>query len=546
MPTVQIIAWGLGALAVAAVVGAVLYREWRVRRLPGKGYELRPSPEPASRRPEANASSQAPPPAPPAAEAPPAPEPEALRHPEKTPEPAADPEPEPAPESTPEPAPPMPTPKPRRAKPSAPLAELESKPEPAPGPVVGEPLALRPPPSPFVGRETVRKELLHGLRTGEQRAATIHPAAGASGVGATSLALAVANDVLGEYPGRRLQLDLGWSAGGGGAELGVAEAMRRIVTAVAPEASSGLEDGSIEETYRRTLAAGGGVLVVLNASGASQVRSLLPPRGWACVATSAERFTLPGVAARRVDPMTESDAVMLAESLAPGRVDVGDADAARLAGLVGRLPLAIELASRPLAAREDLAIAEHLSAVEEAVSSAGEPVAGAVSASLGTLEEDARQRFAELSLFGGPIDASAAASVWDLSNGAGTERAAALLGRLHALGLLMWDSVSRRYAMHPAVRRCGRWELGEPEKLVALRYVIHATRSLARIAELAEADPPAARRLAELEEPNVRSAASLLADRPSDPDLDLLRDRFERARASLPHAGGVASVASGV
>jgi hypothetical protein len=518
---VQIIAWALVALLIAlsflAIVG---YREWRVRRLPGgRGVMYAPRPQPAPSSGAARASGP--------------PEPEALRLDGGGGAGVVGPEPEPRR--------PAPAPEPEThaeagievgdvEEAPAPLAEIEAEPGPEPESVTGDPLALRPPPAPFVGREVLRKELLHALRTSERRAVTIHTTG--EGVGARSLARLIASDVAGEFPGPRLQIDLASEAGAHGA-------MRRVVRALSPGSDAGADGATIEALYRGALGGERGVLTLLDAEDADRVEGLLPPPGWACVVVSRGRRMIDGAGARRVDPLPRADAAALARTFAPGRAELHGAAGERLAELAGGLPLAVELAARPLGARADLAVSEHLAALEGGGDGAGCPIARAVRASLETLEEGLRARFSTLSLFGGAIDASSSAAVWDLRGPDAVGQAERELERLASVGLVRWDAAARRYFMHPAVRRVAAASLGEPDKLLALRFLIRATRVLARVAELAGDDARGAARLAELEEPNLRAAETLLAGRPADPDLDRLRERLGAARDAVADGAGV-------
>jgi tetratricopeptide (TPR) repeat protein len=213
----------------------------------------------------------------------------------------------------------------------------------------------------FVNREAALVRLDAALSGTDPRFAVI---VGMPGVGKTSLALHWARRYLERFPDGQLYLNLhGYDAS---PLVGPHRALSGFLLALGMPRGELAVDVDEAATQYRSLLAGRRVLIVLdNAREADQVRPLLPGTG-GCTVLVTSRDHMPGLVARDgarridLDVLAEEDAaellVRLTEAERPNdpRPAVGE-----LAGLCGRLPLALRVAaehalSRPWDRLEDL------------------------------------------------------------------------------------------------------------------------------------------------------------------------------------------------
>lgn len=205
-----------------------------------------------------------------------------------------------------------------------------------------------PPATPgFCGR---RPELdrLDQLRTADPTM-VISALAGGGGVGKTALAIHWAHRVAGDFPDGQLWVDLrGFDQD---APLDPAVALSGFLRALGvppEEVPTELEGRS---ALYRTVVSGRRVLILLdNASGAEQVRPLLPGApGCLVIVTSRDRLT--GLVARDgaqridLDVLPEADALALLRRLIGGRVDADPDAASALVRRCAALPLALRIAA---------------------------------------------------------------------------------------------------------------------------------------------------------------------------------------------------------
>jgi tetratricopeptide (TPR) repeat protein len=202
----------------------------------------------------------------------------------------------------------------------------------------------------FTGRTRQLAELdalLTGGATGP--AAVISAVAGTAGVGKTALAVRWAHQVADRFPDGQLYVDLR----GYGPEppLPPADALAGFLRALGVDAADIPGELADRAAYYRTVLAGRRVLVVLdNASGADQVRPLLPGTP-ACFVVVTSRDALAGLVARDgarridLDILTEAEALDLLGTLIGPRVAADPDAAAALAGACARLPLALRVAA---------------------------------------------------------------------------------------------------------------------------------------------------------------------------------------------------------
>ncbi|MFI6302925.1 BTAD domain-containing putative transcriptional regulator [Amycolatopsis thailandensis] len=215
----------------------------------------------------------------------------------------------------------------------------------------------------FTGRRSELAEMLDRRGTD---AVVISAIGGMAGVGKTTLAVQVAHQIAGDYPDGQLFVDLhGFTAGVEPVEPAVVlDRLLRSLGTPGEQIRRGLDDRAAQ--FRSKLA-GKRVLVVLdNAATEGQVRPLLPATP-GCLALVTSRRSLTGL--EHAEPVTldslgQDDAIELFARVA-GRERVASEPLdvlAEVAGLCGRLPLALQVAAARLRARPAWT-ARHLAAL---------------------------------------------------------------------------------------------------------------------------------------------------------------------------------------
>ncbi|MGV9915154.1 tetratricopeptide repeat protein [Streptomyces tendae] len=249
------------------------------------------------------------------------------------------------------------------------------------GAAVPEAMAGLPPrPGGFTGRERETEDLLRALDPGGARsaAAPVASVSGLGGIGKTALAVETAylSRERGWFPGGVLFIDL---HGYDREPVTPDRSLRTLLHALGtpPEHVPTTTDERAA-LYRSTLAVRarerGGVLVLAdNASSADQVRPLVPGDSrHRVLVTSRDRLPQLGARLLPLDELGTSEAYELLDRALriadphDGRVgdDAGTSD--RLAGLCGRLPLALQIAAALLAADPGRPVSELVAELAEA------------------------------------------------------------------------------------------------------------------------------------------------------------------------------------
>ncbi len=313
---------------------------------------------------------------------------------------------------------------------------------------------------------------------GREGAAAVCAIRGMGGLGKTQLALEVARQLGPSYPDAQLMLELQ----PGNLPLAPEAVVAAVVRAFLPDARLPDALPELQGLYCSVLAGKRGLLLLDNAADAGQVRPLLPPpAGGAVIVTARARFPLPGAYLHELGllPGAEAEALLRRIFADSGRADLAGADLAALAGLCGRLPLALRVAAGHLTSYLDETLGEYMEALRRArlagLQAPGEPaVAAVLGLSVGRLRrEDAvlAGRWHDLAVVPAPFDREAAAAVWE----ADAETARAALSGLAQQCLVEYDPERRAYGLHDLLRACA---LAEP---VAAEVVLrHAGHYLAR------------------------------------------------------------------
>jgi DNA-binding SARP family transcriptional activator len=284
---------------------------------------------------------------------------------------------------------------------------------------------------------------------------------GMAGIGKTALAVHAAHLLAERFGDGQLFIDLhGYTEGY--PPRSPDEALETFLRALGLPASAIPEDTEERAALYRDRLAGTRTLVVLdNAADETQVRPLIPGDG-GCLVLVTSRRQLKGLQdahAVALDVLAEPEAIALLREVAgPGRIAADDPAAAEIAGLCGRLPIAVRIAAALIRSRTGWSprdLAGRLRAAQaglDAFSVGDQDLAAMFGLSSQTLHHEQRRLYACLGLIPGPeIDALAAAALL----GADPVTAERLLQELVDQSLLL-EPAAGRYRMHDLIRAHAR------------------------------------------------------------------------------------------
>lgn len=308
------------------------------------------------------------------------------------------------------------------------------------------------PPSDFTGRERELDELTRELEHG---GVTISGLQGLGGVGKTTLALKLAQQLTPRYPDAQFYLDL---KGTSKTPLCPVDAMAHVIRAYQPTAKLPEDEAALSGLYRSVLHNQRALLLMDNAADDKQVRLLIPPESCIMLVTSRKHFTLPGLFAKNLATLPAKDARNLLLKIAPRISEQADT----IAKLCGYLPLALRLAASALAERIDLGVAEYVRRLTNAQQRLEvlDEVEASLSLSYELLSPEMQERWRILAVFPDTFDTAAAAAVWEIDVNAAQDA----LSELVKYSLLEWDEASARYRLHDLVRLFAAARLSEAER----------------------------------------------------------------------------------
>jgi DNA-binding SARP family transcriptional activator/tetratricopeptide (TPR) repeat protein len=312
----------------------------------------------------------------------------------------------------------------------------------------------------FTGRQDELQALTNMLDQDGTGTVVISAIDGMAGIGKTALAIQAAHRLSGQFPGGQLFIDLhGYTKGRPPREPGQAlEAFLRALGVPGGQVPQEVEECAA--LYRQRLAGTRTLILLDNASDEAQVRPLLPGEP-GCLVLVTSRRRLKGLDDARslaLDLLPPRNAVALLRAVAgAGRIAAGDPLLGEIAGLCGRLPLALRIGGALLRHRPAWSLG-HLAGLlrdqhrVRALSDGERDLAAVFDLSYAGLDEPRRLLFRRLGLVPGPdADAHAAAALLECD----PDGATALLEDLVDHNLLTEHALGR-YRLHDLLRAHAR------------------------------------------------------------------------------------------
>jgi tetratricopeptide (TPR) repeat protein len=368
------------------------------------------------------------------------------------------------------------------------------------------------PPADFTGREAELKEMLTAIEGG---GITICGLQGLGGIGKTALALKLVELLKPRYPDAQFFLDL---KGASTQPLAVAEALAHVVRAYHPAAKLPESESELRGLYLSVLEGQRALLLMDNAASAEQVEPLIPPADCLLLVTSRQHFTMPGLAAKKLDTLSAADARDLLLTIAP-RIGT---EVDEIATLCGHLPLALRLAATAMVKYRNLSPADYVRRLRDRQQRL-KLIDASISLSYELLSETLRDRWRWLAVFPDTFAVDAAAAVWEIEVDQGQD----ILGELMATSLVEWNETFDRYRLHDLARLFADEKLSAEECAVGQkRFATHYKNVLAGADELyLEGGDSLLRALAlfDLEWGNIQAGHTWVAAQDNAADADVTR-----------------------
>jgi hypothetical protein len=333
----------------------------------------------------------------------------------------------------------------------------------------------------FVGRAGEKANIRRILRAANNGNVALLALWGMGGVGKTSLALSVADELTDQFPEAQLHYKLHGTSNAPASSEKILEDVIRRFGAGSTKVPDDPE--SLQRDYLSCLTGKRVLLVLDNARDATQVRPLIPPKGCGLIITSRQSLhSLTEVKSIALDLLPESDSVKLlrvrtgisgARDEKRGTKD----DFKTVARLCGYLPLALDVAGGFLDTFREWSLTQYIEELGrwrlEYLKSGNdktkdvEAVLGFSAARLVEENRELAAHWQELSILRQDFEERVAAAV--LNFGTDSLRAKSLLSTLRERSLILFDMNNQRYRLHELIQEVAAkvFEYGEDKSLAA-------------------------------------------------------------------------------
>jgi hypothetical protein len=311
----------------------------------------------------------------------------------------------------------------------------------------------------FVGREAELAEVVQAVKNGVPSIAL----SGLPGVGKSTLAYKVVEEVRSLFPDLEVYVDLKIHAQAGDKPLTSREAMTHVLSRYNPKLVLNDDSSAIRSHYKKLFENRRALIVLDNAIDGDQIDEFLPPpRGCLVLITSLSYFSKPDMFSKRLDVLSVESARDLVCRIAPELGTTAD----EVTRLCGYLPLALRNVASWVAERPDQTteIVDRLRDLKDKLELTGVELSLTLSSQM--ISSRLRNFWFELAVFPESFDRSAAAAIWSVDKNTARDNLSELLRH----SLLGFNRVSRRYELHDLVRAFATSRLAGQPSSAQLRH----------------------------------------------------------------------------
>jgi hypothetical protein len=304
------------------------------------------------------------------------------------------------------------------------------------------------PPPDFTGRNSELNKLKSCLDQGKHRVLNLH---GKSGMGKTSLALKLAEDIKNSYPDAQIYLDL---KGDTPKPLPLRKIVGHIIQSFQIDVEMTLSEDQLMTKFRAVIEEKRILFLLDNVFNPEQIDWFQPTEGSLSILISRKRIEIEGVFSSKIRKLLPKDAESLIRKISPQLKP----HSKELAEICSGHPMSLRLAAssfRQNSASDPLGYIAKLKAAGQSKN----PFQAFARVSYEMLSQAGQKRLAQLTVFPGTFDLKAIAAVW----GEQYAKIKYPLASFIENGLIEWNGDSGRCRLHLIIRRAMESSISESE-----------------------------------------------------------------------------------